>query len=140
MSAAYAKRFQAVFLCRHPKGPKMSVRDAAKYLRKSREFVNKWVQRYKETKCVDDHPDRGSKRAAARREDKVIFRLFSKNPTFFLRKGQASVATKGINIGILILKRRLEENNVAWRMQNLTKIAAFKKERRKFAGVGTRKC
>ncbi|KOX70610.1 hypothetical protein WN51_05398, partial [Melipona quadrifasciata] len=33
ISAKYAKRFEAVFLCYHPKGPKMTVRTAAKYLR-----------------------------------------------------------------------------------------------------------
>ncbi|KAK1127115.1 hypothetical protein K0M31_003663 [Melipona bicolor] len=42
MSVKYAKRFEAVFLCYHPKGhPKMTVRTAAKYLRKSRQFVDK---------------------------------------------------------------------------------------------------
>ncbi|KOX73116.1 Histone-lysine N-methyltransferase SETMAR [Melipona quadrifasciata] len=62
MSVKYAKGFEAVFLCYHSKGPKMTVRTAAKYLRKSPQFVDKWLQRYKETKCVDDLPDRGSKR------------------------------------------------------------------------------
>ncbi|KOC60040.1 hypothetical protein WH47_09180 [Habropoda laboriosa] len=53
MSAVYATRFEAVFLCYHPKGRKMSVKNAEKYMHK-----------------------------------------------------------KGINIGILTLKRRLTENNV----------------------------
>ncbi|KOC60080.1 hypothetical protein WH47_09451, partial [Habropoda laboriosa] len=47
------------------------------------------IQRYKETKCVDDLPDRDSKQCTTKREDKEIFRLFSRNPTFCLRKGQA---------------------------------------------------
>ncbi|CAK9823987.1 hypothetical protein ANTRET_LOCUS2226 [Anthophora retusa] len=93
----------------------MSVRNAAKYLHKSREFVNKWVQRYKETNCVDDLPDRGSKRATTKRDDKAILQLFSKNPTLSLRKAQAMLAKKGIKMGIVTIKRRLEENKVAWR-------------------------
>lgn len=80
MSAAYAKRFQAVFLCLHPKAPKISVRSAAEYLHKSQEFVNKWIQRYKDAKCVDDLPDRGPKRTTTAREDFSTF--FQKFTTF----------------------------------------------------------
>lgn len=60
MNAAYVSRFEAVFLCEHPKGPKMSHGTAAKYVRRSRSFVQKRVRRYKETKTVDDLPERGS--------------------------------------------------------------------------------
>ena len=63
MSAIYAKRFEAVFLCTHPKGPKMNYVVAAKYIKKSVSFVKKWVQRFKESKTVDDLPNRGSVRS-----------------------------------------------------------------------------
>ena len=44
MSNVYAKRFEAVFLCTHPKGPKMSYAMAAKYIKKSKAFVeNVWA-------------------------------------------------------------------------------------------------
>ena len=39
MSSVYAKRFEAVFLCTHPKGPLMSYTAAAKYIKKSKSFV-----------------------------------------------------------------------------------------------------
>ncbi|KOX80310.1 hypothetical protein WN51_07975 [Melipona quadrifasciata] len=88
MSVKYAKRFEAVFSCYHPKGPKMTVRTAAKYLRKSPQFVDHWVQRYKETKCVDGLPNRGSKRVITKSEDRAIMRLYSKNLNlFFWQKG-----------------------------------------------------
>ena len=60
MSAIYAKRFEAVFLCTHPKRPKMNYLVAAKYIKKSVSFVKKWVQRFKVSKTVDDLPNRGS--------------------------------------------------------------------------------
>ena len=50
MSAAYVSRYEAVFLCSHPKGPKMSYGAAAKYMKKSKAFVSKWVKRYSEVK------------------------------------------------------------------------------------------
>ena len=56
MSTKYASRYEAVFLCTHPK---MSQLAAAKYMKKSKSFVQKWV-RYNVTKNVDDLPERGS--------------------------------------------------------------------------------
>ncbi|KAK1120291.1 hypothetical protein K0M31_012651 [Melipona bicolor] len=40
MSVKYAKRFEEMFLCYHPKSSKMTVKTAAKYLRKSPQFVD----------------------------------------------------------------------------------------------------
>ena len=62
MSSVYAKRFEAVFLCTHPKGPVMFYTAAAKYIKKSKSFVKKWVKRYKANKTVDDLPERGKSR------------------------------------------------------------------------------
>ena len=56
MSSVYAKRFEAVFLCTNPKGPLMSYTAAAKYIKKSKWFVKKWVERYKANKTVDEGP------------------------------------------------------------------------------------
>jgi hypothetical protein len=44
MSAAYASRFEAVLLCTPPKGPKMTREAAAKYMKKYKAFVNKWIK------------------------------------------------------------------------------------------------
>ena len=59
MSCVYAKRFEAVFLCTHPKGPLMSYTAVANYIKKSKSFVKKWVEHYKDNKTVDDLPERG---------------------------------------------------------------------------------
>ena len=49
-------------------------------------------------------------------EGRAIFRLFSKNPQLSLRKGQAVLARRSINNDIMMtLRRRLQENNIAWR-------------------------
>jgi len=72
MSTAYASRFEAVFLCLHPKGPQMTQTSAAKYMQKSKQFVSKWVNRYKEVKNVDDFPNRGSVGVVSKKDEKVI--------------------------------------------------------------------
>ena len=88
MSAAYTKRFEAVFLCAHPKGPKMSREAAAKYIKKSKAFVNKWLKRFEETKTVDDLSGRGMKRKTTNKEETQIASMFSSNPGLSLRQGQ----------------------------------------------------
>lgn len=59
MSAAYVSHFEIVFLCEHPKGLKIS-QSAAKYMRKSKSFIQKWLQWYKEAKTINDLPKRNS--------------------------------------------------------------------------------
>lgn len=57
MNATYASCFETMFLCTHPKGPKMSYAAAACHMKKSGVFVRKWVKRYNNTKNVDNIPD-----------------------------------------------------------------------------------
>ena len=82
MSSVYAKRFEAVFLCTHPNGPLMSYTAAAKYIKKSKSFVKKWVERYKANKTVDDLPERGKSRATTSKQDKAIIKLFELSPLY----------------------------------------------------------
>lgn len=107
MSAVYAKRYEAVFLCMHPKGPKLSYADAAKVLKMSKKFVLKWVHRYAQTKNVDDFPERGKTDTMSSKQDKVILQLFEDNPTLPLREAKAKLAEKGINISINSIRQHL---------------------------------
>ena len=76
MSAKFLKRHETVFLVNHAKGPKLTCKAAAKYIRKSKAFVKKWVQQYLEIGNVDDLPERGLSRATTTKENKAILRLF----------------------------------------------------------------
>ncbi|XP_033228884.1 septin-2-like [Belonocnema kinseyi] len=53
MSVTYASRFEAVFLCTNPKGPKMTFSAAVRYMRNSKDFVRKWVKRDKDVENED---------------------------------------------------------------------------------------
>ena len=59
MSAICAKRYKVVFLCTHARGPHPSYSAAAKVLKKSKHFVQMWVERYRDTKTVDDRGSHG---------------------------------------------------------------------------------
>lgn len=93
----------------------MTYAAAARYMGKSSEFVRKWVKRYKETKTVDDLLERGSQRATTKREDKVIVKIFEKNPACSLRLAQQTVAKKGIEVSMKTIERRLFESGYKWR-------------------------
>lgn len=115
MSDVYKKRFEAVFLCKHPRGPKMSCDVAAKYIKKSRAFVEKWVNRFKVSKNVDDLRDRGSVGKVTQKDEKKIVTLFSRNPGLSLRQGQAKLKQKGLDISHVTLRAHLRANNLKWR-------------------------
>lgn len=114
MSAKYIKRFEAVFLCSHPKGPKMSYKSAAKYLHRSVGFVKKWVARYTTNSNIDDLPGRGLKRGTLCRQDKVIINLFKRKPTLTLKQAQQILSKRNIKVSIMTIHRRLRENNINW--------------------------
>ncbi|KAG5312884.1 TRAK2 protein, partial [Acromyrmex insinuator] len=59
--------------------PKMSQLVAAKYMKKSKSFVQKWVQRYNVAKNVDDLLERGLICKVDKKDDKKIVNLFSRN-------------------------------------------------------------
>ncbi|KYN04236.1 Pyridoxine-5'-phosphate oxidase [Cyphomyrmex costatus] len=72
MSAAYASRFEKVFLCIYLKGPKMSYAAVGRYMQKSEEFVRKW--RYNKTKSVDDLSERDIRRLTTK-DNKAIIKI-----------------------------------------------------------------
>ncbi|KOC58711.1 hypothetical protein WH47_05254 [Habropoda laboriosa] len=100
MSAAYASRFEAVFLCNHPEGPKMSFAAASRYMGKSVSFIKKWVKRYEDVKNVDDLPERGKRCSTSEKDDKAILRIFEKNPGCSLRKAKLLLAKKGVEVSL----------------------------------------
>ena len=68
MSDIYAKLYEAVSLCTHARGQHLSYSAAAKVLKKSKYFVQKWVERYRGIKTVDDLPGKGETRATSSKE------------------------------------------------------------------------
>lgn len=112
MSTKYVKRFEAVFLCHHSNGPKLSYSKAAKVIKKSKEFVRKWVERYKVFKNVDDFSERGKTRKTTKKEDRAILQLFERTPTMRLRVAKARLAKRGIHVSVNTIRQRLKENDV----------------------------
>ena len=115
MSAIYAKRYEANLLCTHARGPHLSYSAAAKVLKKSKHFVQMWVERYRDTKTIDDLPGKGETRAMSSKVDKMIVALFKRNPTLRLREAKDKIAEKGLHVSINTIRRRLAEAKVQYR-------------------------
>lgn len=79
-SEYFSKRFEAVFLCSHSHGPKLSISATAKQIKKSEAFVRKWVKQWKREKNVNDQPNVKPNRASTSGQDKQIVKLFEENP------------------------------------------------------------
>lgn len=133
MSAKYVKRYEAVFLCSHPKGPKLTYSAAAKYMRRSKQFVQKWVERYKATKNVDDLPERGTRGKVTAKDEKTILQLFSKNPGLTLRQGQARLKEKGLDISHITIRTHLLAHDVKCRSTIKKPLLSEKHVKRRLA-------
>jgi transposase len=75
MSPSIKQRWQIVFLCCHPAGPKKTIAAAARYLKVTQRVVRHWKKRYEETGTVDDLPGRGRKRVTTEVQDKQIVKM-----------------------------------------------------------------
>ena len=113
MSAAYALRFEAVFFCSHPKRLKMSFSSAAKYIKKSKTFVAKWVQRYTESKNVDDLPECGSSTQYNKKNIKKILDICNKDQPLSLRQDQTELSKKGVKISIKTVSISIKINKIS---------------------------
>lgn len=111
----------------------MSRAQAAKYMKKSKTFVNKWVNRYLEAKHVDDLPERGKTRKTSSTVDKRITNLFLKNPRISLRSAQEELTKTGLNISIATIRRRLLEIKLKYRSTLKKPLLSDKHIRRRIA-------
>lgn len=114
-SEYFIKRFEAVFLHLHPKGPKLSIAATAKYMKKSEGFVRRWIEQYKREQNVNDQPNVKPNRASTSKEDKRIVEVFDKNPGLSLRAGEERLRRSKINVSRETLRRRLHENALKYR-------------------------
>jgi len=95
MSAAYASRFEAAFLCSHPKRPKISSAATSRYMGKSISFVKKWVKRYNDVKNVDDMPECDMHHSTSEKNNKAILKILCEESWMFSTKSQVTFIEKG---------------------------------------------
>ena len=75
----------------------------------SRDTVSRWVNRWKETKDLNDEPKTGQSCSTTDKEDKKILKLAEKNEALTCSDIQSKVEEKGINISSSTVRRRIIE-------------------------------
>ena len=73
------------------------------------------VERYRDTKTVDDLPGKEETRATSSKKDKMIVALFKRNSTLRLREAKVKLAEKGLHVSINTIRHRLAEAKVQYR-------------------------
>lgn len=109
MSLSNHRRWEIIFLLKHPHGPKWSQRKVSKYLGIDRKTIRKWVKRYEETGDVQDLEGRGRNRKTLDKIDKKILKLFENDTTMSLSRACAILERKNIHLSIATISRRLHE-------------------------------
>ena len=112
MSLQYKQRWEIVFLCLHPFGPKMTQVGASKYLKISRGSVRMWINRYKETGAVDDIPRSGRSRVTTEKQDLDMVRMIDDNKALTSQEIANNLAKKGVRISSRTVRRRLNEKGL----------------------------
>lgn len=108
-------RFEAVFIHLHPRGPKLPIEATAKYLKKSKPFVQHWVDQFKHEKNVNDRPNVKPERVSTSRENLQMVRVFEQNPGMSLDQGVEALRRRNVNVSRSTLRRRLIAQEVRYR-------------------------
>ena len=100
MSLSNHRRWEIIFLLKHPYGPKWSQYKISKYLGIDTKTVQNWVKRYEETGDIQDLEGRGRNRKTLNNIDKKIIKLFEKDDTMTLSRARAFLERKNIYLSI----------------------------------------
>ena len=112
MELIIQKRWEIVFLHTHRRGPRLSLRVIAKELKCSRDTVQTWINKYKETGDVQDEEGRGRKRKTSEKEDLNIITIAKKQRTSSLADISTAISRQGTDISLMTVKRRLNKQNL----------------------------
>lgn len=114
-SEYFSKRFEAVFLHLHHRGPKLSIQQTANQIKKSRHFVQYWVEQWEREKNVDDKPNVQPERSTTPKENERIVDVFEQNPGITLDQGVERLSQANIRVSRSTVRRRLQAKNVQYR-------------------------
>ena len=98
MSLPIHKRYEIIFLHTHPKGLKLGLAATAKYIGCSKSTVNNWVQRWTETKDLNDKPKSERNRVTTEKQDEKIIELAKKDDDIDIHEIRKEMKKRKLNI------------------------------------------
>lgn len=115
MSIVYKKRFELVFLVKHPKGPQMSVETAAKYLQKSRSWANSVLNQYNTHKNVDFSVEKGRKKVTTEKQDVQIVKMALAPEPLSTQQIADKMVKKGVTVSRFTVGNRLRTHGLGFK-------------------------
>src|SRR5579871_4227642 len=109
MSLELYKHYEIIFLYIHPKDPKMSTTDIARYIGCSKSTVVYWIQRWKETKNLSTQEKSGRKPITTVKEDNMIIELAKKTTNITIANIQYEMKKRKRDISEDTILRHLYE-------------------------------
>lgn len=116
MALSIQKRWEIIFLNKHPYGPKMNQNRIAKYLGIDKSTVKVWIQRYEDTGDVQNLEGRGRKRKTSAEEDNGIIELFQDDEEMTLTRAKEKLKKRRIEVSTNTIFRRLKERGFTLRV------------------------
>ena len=104
------KRYEIIFLCEHPKGPKLSITNMAIYIGCSRPTVIYWTQKYRQNSDLNTQPKSDRNRITISIQDKKIVELAKKKYNITSTEIQQKLKKEHVEISARTIRRRLVES------------------------------
>lgn len=112
MVISVRKRWEIVFLSRHPKGPKMKQKQVATEVDVSVDTVRYWLKRYEETGDVEEITPSGRPKSTPAKVDKLIISMAESNREVSSVEIQQQLKRKNIEVSDRLVRRRLNESGM----------------------------
>ncbi|CAF1354373.1 unnamed protein product, partial [Rotaria sordida] len=111
MSLPLHERYRIIFLSKDKYGPKFNVSQVAKLIKCHKTTVRRWLDRWEETKDLNDRPRTGRSRIKTAEDDKLIVDLAEQDidEGITTKQVQEELEDRGVNISRRTVENRLIE-------------------------------
>ncbi|CAF1514028.1 unnamed protein product [Adineta ricciae] len=109
MALPLHKRYEIVFLSKHPLGPQLNHTDVAKAVHCSTSTVKYWLNRWNESKDLDDSPRSGRPRTATQEQDQRIVSLADQQTFVTVQDIANQLKRERVNVSERTVRRCLNE-------------------------------
>ncbi len=108
------KRWEIIFLYKHPKGPKMTKAEIARYLKIDDKCVAKWIQREDETDDVEEIPRSGRPTCTTDKQNQLMVKMADAEKPKTAQEIADHLTNKGAPVSKVTVCRRLREHGLLY--------------------------
>src|SRR5208337_5031413 len=103
------KQYEIIFLYTYPKGPKLGLAATAKYIGCSKPIVKYWLEKWNESKDLNDKLKSGQKRSTTEKQDKKMIELAEKDSDINIIEIKQEMKKRKLEDSESTIRRRFHE-------------------------------